>query len=102
MAFAGGVGADVNKLSDGQLGDEALLFSESASRFLLEVKSSSVKPLADLLGSDVPWRQVGQTVKEQRLRIAGVKGEWIVWIGLDELKDAWQRPFRSAIYARVL
>ena len=37
---------------------------------------------------------IGQTVREPRLRIAGGSGEWIVWAGLADLKEAWQKPLR--------
>jgi phosphoribosylformylglycinamidine synthase len=33
-------------------------------------------------------------VKEQRLRIAGAGGEWLVWSSLADLKEAWQKPLR--------
>jgi hypothetical protein len=39
-------------------------------------------------------QQVGQTVKEPRLRIAGTGGEWVVWAPLADLKEAWQKPLR--------
>ena len=88
MAFAGGVGADIAKL-DGT--DEVRLFSESPSRFLVEVRPQQVEQFRRLFGP-VPCCDVGQTVKEPRLRIAGASGEWIVWLPLQQLKDAWQKP----------
>ncbi len=36
----------------------------------------------------------GKTVADQRLRIAGSNGEWLVWAKLSELKEAWQKPLR--------
>ena len=36
----------------------------------------------------------GETSKEQRLRIAGSNGEWVVWANLAALKEAWQKPLR--------
>ena len=38
--------------------------------------------------------KVGTTVKEPRLRIAGASGEWLIWVKLAELKEAWQKPLR--------
>jgi phosphoribosylformylglycinamidine synthase len=47
MAFAGGFGADVSGLSAlGNLSDEALLFSESPTRFVLEVAPGRPTPCA--------------------------------------------------------
>ena len=75
MAFAGGIGADITQPGDPQLGDEALLYSESPSRFLLEVKPSALNAVAEIFGSEIPWRQIGNTCKEPRLRIAGTDGD---------------------------
>jgi phosphoribosylformylglycinamidine synthase len=89
MAFAGGVGADVNK--PGADNDVVALFSEAPTRFLLEVRPHHGEPLRRLFDG-LPCTEVGQTVKEPRLRIAGANGEWLVWLPLEQLKDAWQKP----------
>jgi phosphoribosylformylglycinamidine synthase len=89
MAFAGGIGADLAKL--GSLPDEVALFAESPTRFLLEVRPQHVEQLRQVLGP-VPMREIGTTVKEPRLRISGADGEWIVWLPLQQMKDAWQAP----------
>jgi phosphoribosylformylglycinamidine synthase len=93
MAFAGGIGANVSGWCDGSLPDEVLLFSESTTRFLLEVPAAQARAFEDCLDG-VPMERVGQTCKEQRLRIAGANGEWIVWSQLEDLKEAWQKPLR--------
>jgi phosphoribosylformylglycinamidine synthase len=94
MAFAGGVGADITSLAGASpLSDEVLLFSESPSRFLVEVEPGSAADFEACL-KDVPLYRIGQTVKEPRLRIAGRSGEWVVWADLSDLKEAWQRPLR--------
>jgi len=94
MAFAGGVGADVTGLAAvGPLSDEVLLFSESATRFVIEVAPANVLAVRECLG-EVPLCELGKTVKEPRLRIAGSGGEWLVWAQLADLKEAWQKPLR--------
>jgi phosphoribosylformylglycinamidine synthase len=93
MAFAGGVGADVVGL-DGSLTEAAWLFSESTSRFLVEVHPKRAGELGRCLGSEVAWRPVGATVQEPRLRIANPAGEWVVWASLADLKEVWQKPLR--------
>jgi phosphoribosylformylglycinamidine synthase len=95
MAFAGGVGADLTPTASKAwpLDDEAFLFSESCSRFVLEIKPESLDEAEKMLGA-VPHLRLGQTCKESRLRIAGSNGEWIVWSQLSELKEAWQKPLR--------
>jgi phosphoribosylformylglycinamidine synthase len=94
MAFAGGVGADVTALgAAGQLPDEVLLFSESTTRFVIEVTPANVPAVRECFG-DAPLADIGETVKEPRLRIAGAGGEWLVWAPLADLKEAWQKPLR--------
>jgi phosphoribosylformylglycinamidine synthase len=94
MAFAGAVGADITQLPVSQsMADDVALFSESPTRFVLEVPPTKAQALRDLFG-DVPLAQIGLTVKDQRLRIAGSNGEWLLWSALGDLKEAWQKPLR--------
>jgi phosphoribosylformylglycinamidine synthase len=97
MAFAGGVGADVKDLAEitgtESNADSVKLFSESTTRFVLEARSQHAEALRKLFAG-VPFANVGTTVPEPRLRIAGASGEWIIWAKLSELKEAWQKPLR--------
>jgi phosphoribosylformylglycinamidine synthase len=94
MALAGGIGADLGRLP--QIApletDEVRLFSESTSRFVVEVTPANALALRECLGEQVPWTEIGATCKEPRLRIAGASGEWIIWANLPDLKEAWQKP----------
>ncbi|MBN9120605.1 MAG: phosphoribosylformylglycinamidine synthase subunit PurL [Planctomycetes bacterium] len=92
MCFAGGIGADLTGLP-GELSDEAKLFSESPSRFLLEVKPEHAAAL-EACFAGVPVVRVGATASDPRLRIAGANGEWLIWVKLATLKEAWQKPLR--------
>jgi phosphoribosylformylglycinamidine synthase subunit PurSL len=92
MAFAGGIGADLTALP-GNLSDEAKLFSESPSRFLIEVYSEHTSQFEAALAA-VPVARVGTTVADPRLRIASANGEWLIWVKLATLKEAWQKPLR--------
>jgi phosphoribosylformylglycinamidine synthase len=93
MAFAGGLGADVTGLADLQLPDEVALFSESPTRFVLEITTDKVGQVLEHFQS-LPVKKLGTICKEPRLRIAGGNGEWIIWAALDDLKEAWQKPLR--------
>jgi hypothetical protein len=97
MAFAGGVGADVTTLDQlpgpAGLDDEARLFGESCTRFVCEVRPDKADAFRATF-SGLPVGQIGATVKDSRLRIAGQGGEWLVWATLAQLKDAWQKPLR--------
>jgi phosphoribosylformylglycinamidine synthase len=92
MAFAGGIGADVSGVcSPGGLCDTIALFSESATRFIVEVTAENASELESAL-KDVPFTRIGHTCKEPRLRIAGRHGEWVVREQLEALKEAWRTP----------
>ncbi len=75
------------------MSDEAKLFSESPTRFLVEVKPENAAAF-EACFAGVPVAKVGTTVAEPRLRIAGANGEWLLWVKLGELKEAWQKPLR--------
>jgi phosphoribosylformylglycinamidine synthase len=96
MAIAGGLGADVTGLraTGNPASDEVLLFAESATRFVVEVTPENARAFTECLGSEVPLAQIGQTVKEPRLRISGVEGEWVVWAQVADLRERWQKPLR--------
>jgi phosphoribosylformylglycinamidine synthase len=94
MAFAGGLGTDLTGPgTSAGLSDDVWWFSESATRFVIEVAPNQAEAFQQCLG-DVPHTRLGQTVKEPRLRIAGANGEWVIWAQLAQLKEAWQKPLR--------
>ncbi len=92
MCFAGNMGADITRLP-GDLSDEAKLFSESPTRFLVEVRPEHAAAF-EACFTDVAVARIGNTLSDPRLRIAGANGEWLVWVKLATLKEAWQKPLR--------
>jgi phosphoribosylformylglycinamidine synthase len=95
MAFAGEVGAEVTDLRTAapQESDEVLLFAESTTRFILEVRPDNTAALTECLAG-VALTQIGQTTKEPRLHIKGREGQPVVSAALTDLKEAWQKPLR--------
>jgi phosphoribosylformylglycinamidine synthase len=93
MVFAGEVGADVTSLAgpSDTLSDAALLFSESPTRFVVEVEPTRAAAFEQAC-PQITVRKLGVTVKEPRLRIASRAGEWVLWATAGQLKDAWQKP----------
>jgi phosphoribosylformylglycinamidine synthase len=91
MAFAGGIGADLDKINYQRSDDFVSLFAESPTRFLVEVRPQHAESFRRVFDK-MPAYEIGKTVKEPRLRITGASGEWIVWQTLQQLKDAWQKP----------
>jgi phosphoribosylformylglycinamidine synthase len=95
MAFAGEIGADISleALANQQLPDEVLLFSESTTRFLIELAPGDASEIEErFLG--LPMCRIGKTMAESRLRISGQSGHCIVDSPLSELKEVWQKPLR--------
>jgi phosphoribosylformylglycinamidine synthase len=93
MAFAGGVGADLTATGAPGLPDAVALFSESTTRFVVEVRPDREAALESSFAG-LSLTKLGTTVKERRLRIAGANGEWVVWAALDQLREAWRKPLR--------
>ena len=97
MAFAGGLGASIY-LGSVPLGEpvdrnDFILFSESNSRFLVEVALESKDEFEHIMGV-TNFSAIGQVVDSEALEIYGVDGGKIVAVSISELKEAWQRPLR--------
>jgi phosphoribosylformylglycinamidine synthase subunit PurSL len=92
MAFAGDIGADITVLPSG-LADHIALFSESTTRFVVEVGPEHEADLERLFHG-LPLMKIGNACTEKRLRIAGADGQWVGWATLEDLREAWQKPLR--------
>jgi phosphoribosylformylglycinamidine synthase len=97
MVFAGGLGAAI-QLKSVPLGepvdrDDFILFSESNSRFLVEVTPENKAEFERIMSGTI-FAAIGQVTDSEVLEIYGVKGRKIVAVSIDELKEAWQRPLR--------
>lgn len=92
MAFTGGHGTELylERVPRSEIQrDDYLLFSESNSRFLVEVPRKFEDPFETLI-KGVPHAPVGKVKGGNRLFIYGLKGNLIVDAGLAELRKAWK------------
>jgi phosphoribosylformylglycinamidine synthase II len=96
MAFAGGLGlnmfleqAPVKVLT----GETALLFSESPSRFLVEVRERDFVRF-ERATEGVPRGCVGQVTESGRLEMIGRGRGKLLNVGIAELKEAWKKPLQ--------
>ncbi|MHC4200022.1 MAG: AIR synthase-related protein, partial [Planctomycetota bacterium] len=92
MAFAGGLGCEIDLAGapvDGELGDAARLFSESNSRYLVEVEPAKEKAFAGALGG-VPAARVGRVIARTKLHVVDAQGRVVIDRSLDELSRAWR------------
>jgi len=97
MAFAGGLGATVH-LKPVPLGepidrDDFILFSESNSRFLVEVAPEDKEEFEETM-MGISFAAIGQVTGAEMLEVYGLDGTRVVAAPLGELKEAWQRPLR--------
>ncbi len=97
MAFAGGLGARVETSKvphDASAAETAIkLYSESNTRFLVEVPVESAAEFESLLG-DIPLAHIGDVVDSGELQVVGDDGNDVIAASLAELKEAWQSPLR--------
>ena len=97
MAFAGGLGVELNlagvSLSPDVLRVDQILFSESQSRYLLEVEPKNYsKFLSTILPCNVG--QVGTVTEKPHLVVRDARKKTVIDEPIEELKESWQRTFR--------
>jgi phosphoribosylformylglycinamidine synthase II len=97
MAFAGGLGMRL-ELANVPLGEpiarsDNILFSESNTRFLVEVAPEDKERFEKAM-KGIKFAAIGKVTKSDGLEVYGIKGEKIVSLPLAELKEAWQKPLR--------
>jgi phosphoribosylformylglycinamidine synthase len=96
MAFAGGLGlqADLRGLprSKDCSRTDAQLFSESNSRYIVEVAPKNYDAFARRM-LNLPFGQLGEVLAEPRLVVTAENGRHVIDANLDILKQAWQRTF---------
>jgi phosphoribosylformylglycinamidine synthase len=93
MAFAGALGLRLDLQAaprpDGLDDDTTLLFSESPSRFLVELRPADA-PAFEAALAGLPCARVGVVTAGDELIIAGAAGGVALRAGVTELKTAWQ------------
>jgi len=97
MAFAGGLGAAVDlkavPLGEPVERDDYILFSESNSRFLVEVAPENGADFEKAM-SGSPCAAIGRVMEADAVEVTGLKGTIVISAPLSELKEAWQKPLR--------
>ena len=99
-AFAGGFGMsiDLSRVpwngSENGWNDEALLFSESASRLLVTVRHENAEAFEAIMGEECCAR-IGVVTENPLLSIEAIEGHDVIMADLAELKEAWQSTLRD-------
>jgi phosphoribosylformylglycinamidine synthase len=97
MAFAGncGIEADLGGVpaSEDCVKIEAMLFSESNSRYLVEIEPQHFDAFAKLI-LNIPFGQVGEVIRDKKLIIHDKNQNTLIDADLKSLKNAWQQPLK--------
>jgi phosphoribosylformylglycinamidine synthase len=90
-----GASLDLQSLakSAGLNDDAVLLFSESNSRFVLEIAAAAQSELEALCrAADAPFTKLGDVTDTNRVQIRGTGGTLVIDSVLEELKQSWKQP----------
>lgn len=97
MAFAGKLGASIYLKNIPRTGplyrDDFILFSESNSRFLVELAPENESRFQEVM-TGLPTAYIGHVDQEEALKIYGLNDDEIINVSIAELKEAWQKPLR--------
>ncbi|MCK4424736.1 phosphoribosylformylglycinamidine synthase subunit PurL, partial [Candidatus Bathyarchaeota archaeon] len=99
MAFTGGYGMELNlqKVPRNALNrDDFILFSESNSRFLVEVSEKAKKEFEELMKGKI-CAEIGKVTKAPRFRIYGLSEEIVVDASLSELMSHWKQALSGEV-----
>jgi len=95
MAFAARLGLELDLAAvpreDGLQDNGRMLFSESQTRFLVEVAADRAADFEKTLAG-VPCARVGEVTKNGRFVIRGLGGKTVVEAACDRLQEAWKAP----------
>jgi phosphoribosylformylglycinamidine synthase len=97
MAFSGGLGMELflsevpYKSKDSR--NDFILFSESNSRFIVEVAKKDQSAFEKIL-KGLPFGLAGCVSKNKIFKMYGLDGKTCIKAGIGELKESWQKPLR--------
>ena len=101
MLFSGGLGAEVSLKKVPRprsiTRDDVVLFSESNSRFIVEVPENK-KGAFERKMKGVPFGLLGRVREEKTLEVEGLKGKTVVKSRIDKLKATWKEPFKKLMH----
>lgn len=100
MSFAGGLGMTLslaNMPLHGQIEtDGVILFSESNSRFIVEIRPQDQKRFEGIL-ADLPYGQLGKVTDDDQFIIKNKDGSTIISEDIFTLKRCWQEPLERLV-----
>ncbi len=73
--------------------NDFVLFSESNSRFVVEVEKRKQKAF-EKMHKGIPFGLIGSVNADKEFKVYGLDGKIWVKAKVDALKEAWQKPLR--------
>jgi hypothetical protein len=73
--------------------NDFILFSESNSRFIVEIAKKDRKEFEKVL-KGLPFGLAGCVSAKKEFKVYGLDGKICLKAGIEDLKDAWQSPLR--------
>ncbi len=95
-AFSGGLGMVVDLMrvpAEGMTRDDALLFSESQSRFVVTIRPEAKKAFEAIM-KGTAFAEIGTVIPRDVFEVKGLNDTVIIREKLETLKGAWQKPLR--------
>ena len=94
MAFAGELGMkiDLKKVPSKLKRNDKILFSESNSRFLVEVRKKDEKKFEKIMKGNV-YEKIGDITPDKKLTVISLNGKTVVDADVIELKKVWKSTF---------
>jgi len=97
MSFAGGYGIELDlsrvPVETGVDRDDIILFSESNSRFIVEVQPEKQKEFEETI-SGIPYGCMGKVLDNDVFTIQSQGGKNVISEKISDLKEAWQATLR--------
>lgn len=94
MAIGGGLGAEIYLAQvprpKSLKRNDFILFSESNSRFLVEVKAEAEEEFEKVM-ENIPHAKIGEVSSEPKIVVRGVNGDILIDLSLNEAEKAWKR-----------
>jgi phosphoribosylformylglycinamidine synthase len=72
--------------------NDFLLFSESNSRFLIEVEEKHREKIEELMKNNV-YAAIGRIKKDRKFSVYGLNDAKVVDTSISELRNTWKRTF---------
>jgi phosphoribosylformylglycinamidine (FGAM) synthase-like enzyme len=99
VAMGGNLGMriDLNRVPAGDLDrDDTVMFAESAGRFIVTVDPLN-REIFESLFENLTCACIGTVTEKPQFEIKGLDQKTIISVSVDQLKEAWKKPFGDLI-----